>query len=380
MMKVLHIGKYYPPYFGGTEKVTFDLVEGLNNTNFNVDVLCSNHENNGNHFTEGLYSIYRVKTIGEVASTSISVGFSSLLKKIQNEYDLIHVHLPNPLANLAIFLTRPKCKIIIHWHLDIINRPILLKLYSPLQDWLLNRSDKIVATSQNYIDGSKYLQKHKNKTNYIPLGIDITDLEVDDAVVARIKKRFMNKKIVFGLGRLINYKGFEYLIEAAKDFDEDIVTIVGGVGKLERELKQRINNNNLQDKVVLLGKIPFNELGAYYRACDLFCLPSITKNEAFGLVQIEAMAFGKPIVSTNIDGSGVPWVNKNNVTGKVVSPKNSKEIAIAINSILSNEQTIKRYSQNCIKRYNELFTKDKMILEFTKLYLGTLNRESPPIL
>ncbi|MGZ2369849.1 glycosyltransferase [Ancylomarina sp. YFZ004] len=367
-MKVLHIGKFYPPYFGGIEKVNFDLVEGLNSSNFSVDVLCSNHDTNGNHFTEEMYSIYRVKTIGVVASTPISVGFSSLLKKIQNEYDLIHIHLPNPLANLAVFLTRPKCKIIIHWHSDIVKQKILLKLYSPLQNWLLNRADKIVATSPNYIDGSKYLQKFKNKTNYIPLGIDILELEVDYAAVTRIRNEYRNKKIVFGLGRLIYYKGFEYLIDAAKDFDENIVVLIGGVGKLERELKQRINDNNLQDKVVMLGKIPFNELGAYYKACDLFCMPSIEKSEAFGVVQIEAMAFGKPIVSTNIHGSGVPWVNKDNVSGKVVSPKDSKKLGNAIKSILSDDKIYEEYSKNCFVRYQELFTKEKMLVNFTSLY------------
>ena len=371
-MKILHIGKFYPPYFGGIEKVSFDLVEGINDSENTVDVLCSNHEKNGHHFSDETYQIYRVKTIGILAATPISIGFASLLKRIQNEYDIIHVHLPNPLANLAVFLTRPKCKIILHWHSDIVKQKILLKLYSPLQNWLLKRADKIVATSPNYINGSKYLQKFIAKTNFIPLGIDVSELKVQSSVVARIHEEYEGKKIVFSLGRLIYYKGFEYLIEAAKLLDSETVILIGGVGKLQVQLQQLIIVNKLQDRVKLLGKIPFKELGAYYKACDLYCMPSIEKSEAFGVVQIEAMAFGKPIVSTNILGSGVPWVNKDGYSGKVVEPKNSKELASAIKFVLSDKEQYAMYSRNSLKRYNEYFTKVKMVERFKEFYVETI--------
>lgn len=367
-MKVLHIGKFYPPYFGGIEKVNFDIVEGVNCNKIKVDVLCSNHERNKNFELDRNYKIFRVNTFKVLASTPISPRLPFVLKKIQDNYDIIHIHLPNPLANLAVFLTKPKSKIILHWHSDIVKQKFLLKFYAPLQNWLLNRADKIVSTSPFYIQGSKYLQKFKAKTVSIPLGVDIEELKFSDIEVNFIKKKYESKKIVFALGRLIYYKGFEYLIDAAKIIDENIIILIGGVGKLEKELKQKIVDNDLQEKVVLIGKIAFHKLGSYYKACDLFCLPSIEKSEAFGVVQIEAMAFGKPIVSTNIKGSGVSWVNKNDVSGKIVNPKDAKDLGTAINLILSDHKTYDKYSKNSFSRFNELFTKKKMIDNFSNLY------------
>ena len=125
----------------------------------------------------------------------------------------------------------------------------------------------------------------------------------------------------------------------------------------------------MEDKVKLLGKIPFEELGAYYQICDIFCLPSTERSEAFGVVQIEAMAFGKPVISTSIKGSGVDWVNLNNISGIVVPPKDANKLAEAIIELLTDEKKYQQLSIGSRKRYEEVFTKGKMVAEFEKLYL-----------
>ena len=366
-MKILHIGKFYPPYFGGIEKVNYDIVEGLNAEGIQTDVLCSNHIK-GDTFSEIFYKIYRTHTLKVIASTPLSFSLIRTLNKIQNNYDIIHVHLPNPMANLAVFLTHPKSKIILHWHSDIIKQKKILKLYSPLQTWLLKRADKIVITTPTYLEGSDSLKKYINKIVCIPIGIDSKELFIDQNILNVLKNKYQGNKVVFSLGRLIYYKGFEYLIDAARFLPNDIIILIAGIGELKEKLQDQIFNHNLQNKVKLLGKIPFEELGAYYELCDIFSLPSTERSEAFGVVQIEAMAFEKPIISTSIKGSGVDWVNLNNISGIIVPPKDSKKLAEAITELLTNENKYQQLSIGAKKRYEEIFTKEKMVHSFKKLY------------
>ena len=329
--------------------------------------LCSNH-NKGNAFSEIPYKTYRSHTFKVIASTPLSCSLITTLRKIQDNYDIIHVHLPNPMANLAIFLTQPKAKIILHWHSDIIKQKSLLILYSPLQSWLLKRADKIVITTPTYLEESNTLKKYKNKITCIPIGIDSQELSIDRNTLNVLKNKYQGNKIVFSLGRLVYYKGFEYLINAARFLPNDIIILIAGIGELKEKLQDQIFNHNLQNKVKLLGKIPFEELGAYYELCDIFCLPSTERSEAFGVVQIEAMAFEKPIISTSIKGSGVDWVNLNNISGIIVPPKDSKKLAEAITELLTNENKYQQLSIGAKKRYEDVFTKEKMVHSFKKLY------------
>ena len=370
-MRILHIGKFYPPYFGGIEKVNYDIVEGLNIEGVQTDVLCSNHDK-GNAFSEIPYKTYRSHTFKVIASTPLSCSLITTLREIQDNYDIIHVHLPNPMANLAIFLTQPRAKIILHWHSDIIKQKSLLILYSPLQSWLLKRADKIVITTPTYLEGSNTLKKYKNKISCIPIGVDSQELSIDWNTLNILKNKYQGNKIVFSLGRLVYYKGFEYLIDAARFLPNDIIILIAGIGELKEKLQEHISKHNLQDRVKLLGKIPFEELGAYYQLCDIFCLPSTERSEAFGVVQIEAMAFGKPVISTSIKGSGVDWVNLNNVSGIIVPPKDTNRLAEAIMELLTDEKKYQLLSIGAKKRYEEVFTKDKMVDSFKSLYLEIL--------
>ncbi|MFK8302436.1 glycosyltransferase [Capnocytophaga stomatis] len=372
-MKVLHIGKFYPPYFGGIEKVNYDIVEGLSEQGVMVDVLCFNHKK-GQEATSNKYKIYRANTLKVIASTPLSLNFIFLLKKIQYQYDIIHIHLPNPMANLAVYLTRPKAKIVLHWHSDIIKQKNILKIYKPLQNWLLKKANKIVITTPTYLEESEALLKYKDKTVCIPIGIDSNEIIIDQAYLRKMKDNYKGKRIVFALGRLIYYKGFKYLIDSAKYLPNNIVILIAGEGELEEKLQRQIEINHLKEKVKLIGKISRNQLGSYYALCDVFCLPSVERSEAFGVVQIEAMAFAKPIISTNIKGSGVNWVNQNNISGITIQPKNVKALAESILSILSNEDKYEILAQGAKQRYVELFTKDKMIEKIKNLYIKITER------
>lgn len=368
-MKVLHYSKFYPPVFGGIEKVAYDLVEGMTRRNIHGDVLCFNKD--GSSVDEKARSGYRIVRSGifaTIASTPLSLSNLARFAGMAPAYDVIHIHMPNPVANLAVFLTRPKAKIVLHWHSDIVKQKQILKLYDPLQQWLLRRADAIIATSPPYVDSSPWLQAYLDKVTVIPLGTEVSDLPCDPETIAAIKQEVGGRKIVFSLGRLVYYKGFEYLIEAAARLPDDTVVVIGGVGELEQSLREKVEALGLSGKVMLIGGIPFKRLGAYFAACDVFCLPSLERSEAYGVVQMEAMYFGKPVVSTAIPGSGVSWVNKHEDSGLIVPPADSEALASALSGILQDDALKERLGRNAKRRYDELFSVDKMVDLTTALY------------
>lgn len=365
-MKVLQVSKFYPPVHGGIEQVAFDISEGVvKNNGQSVDVLCVDPIGKREDDTRHRYKIYREKLFAQLFSTPLSFSLIRRWRAIRNQYDVIHVHLPNPLAVLALFLFPPKGKIILHWHSDIVKQKKLLKLFAPLQKWILDRSTSIIVTSPVYGKSSPTLQPYQDKIVCIPIGVDTHVMPLNDELEKKIKQQYHNKKIVFSLGRLVYYKGMEYLIDAAKELPEDYVILIGGTGPLIDTLKQKVSQDGLSEKVILLGSINYSDLASYYKACDVFCLPSIHESEAFGVVQLEAMSFSRPLVSTNIPRSGVAWVNQHNETGIVVEPNDAQALAKGIVSVVQGSET---YSKGAKTRFETMFTKELMVKNIIDLY------------
>ena len=219
---------------------------------------------------------------------------------------------------------------------------------------------------------SPFLQSLSLHKLCIPIGIDPIIPNQEKSAV--IREKYKGKRIVFSLGRIVEYKGYKYLIEAAKYLQDDYIILIGGNGPLKLKLQYFIEANHLCNKVELLGRISDDDLPAYYGACDLYVLSSIWKTEAFGIVQIEAMSCGKPVVATKIAGSGVSWVNEDGVSGINVEPENAEEIAKAIVSILSDKESYCRFSQGAKNRYDTLFRKELMIDKCVELYKSLINK------
>ena len=375
-MRILQLGKFYPVK-GGIEKVMYDLTFGLSSKKIHCDMLCTIEKNYQeiklNDYGKIICCPYFVK----FAATTFSIKLITKLRRIANSYELIHIHHPDPMACLALYLSGFKGDLILHWHADVVKQKRLMKLYKPFQTWLLKRASLIIGTSPFYINNSSFLKEFKYKTTYLPIGVD--KLEPKEDKVKIIKKQFENKKIIFSLGRLVDYKGFKYLIDAARYLSDDYIVLIAGDGPNRQEFEEQIYKFKLNNRVKLLGYISDEYKENLFGACDVFCLPSIHKAEAFGIVQIEAMSIGKPIVTTKIDGSGVHWVNLNGVSGINVTVKSSIELSLAIKEILSDEETYKNYSLNAKSRFNYLFTKKEMINKCISIYNENLrlsNEES----
>jgi len=371
-MKVLQLGKHYPFSFGGIEKFYYDLAEELVENNITCDIFCANETKNNKIFDLGKIKVISYGRFAFKASTSLSFKIFPLLKRYIDDYDILHVHLPDPMITLALYFLNPKKPIVIHWHSDIVKQKYLKAMFQPFQTWLLKKSSLIIATSPNYIESSMDLKPFKNKCISIPSGFNPSRLSVDDNLLEDLRNKYKHKKIIYSFGRMTEYKGFEYLIESAKYLSDEYLIIIAGGGD-SAKYKQLASKLGVSNKIEFLGRIDDSEVGAYYELCDLFVLSSISRNEAFGLVQCEAMYFSKPIVSTNIEGSGVSYVNLHNKTGLIVEIKNPIELAKAYKKIIDNKEMYNEFSKNSKERFNRLFHIKSISKEIIKKYKELLN-------
>ena len=363
-MKILQLGKFYP-IEGGVDKVMLDLTMGLSERGMTCDMLCAANGDAQVVKLNDYGSIVATKTAFKLAATYFSFAMVSYMRKHAAEYDVVHIHHPDPMACFALYLSGYKGKVVLHWHSDILKQKTLLKFYKPFQSWLIKRADKIVGTTPVYVAQSKALSDVQDKVDYIPIGVE--DVSLSPADEQKIRSRYPNKKIVYSLGRLVGYKGYEYLVKAAQYLPDDYVILIGGRGPLMDSLQNLINELGVSDKVKLLGYIRSEEFASYYKACDVFCLSSIWKTEAFAIVQVEAMSCSKPVVATQIPESGVSWVNKQGYSGINVPIMDAKALSEAILRI-TDEREYNQYSANARNHYITNFSYSKMIDRCVMLY------------
>lgn len=374
MARILQLGKFYP-IKGGVEKVMEIFAKGLAERGYASDMLCASHDGETEDIPLGRHSrLMRTKSWLKVAATMISPAMIWRLRRICRNYDLIHIHAPDPMATLALFCSGYRGKVVLHWHSDILKQKVLLRFFAPLQNWLIHRADLILGTSPVYVEESPFLRKVQHKTSYLPIGVDPYPWLGDE--IADLRAKYAGKKIIFNVGRLVPYKGYQYLIEAMSYLPEEYILLIGGRGPLQQELEAQIASLGLQGRVEMLGFISDRMMPAYFGACDVFCLSSTIKTEAYAIVQVEAMSLGRPIVATKIPESGVPWVNEDGVSGINVPVSDARALAEAIQRICSDPELWKRYSEGARERFFNVFTKDDMINRLLEIYTELLGLES----
>lgn len=366
-MRILHLGKFYPPAHGGVERVIAELVEGCNAAGLQTDVLCANEilktQTTTYRIGKMSYTIMRAASFGKLARTAIAPMMIAHLRSLAAQYDIIHVHHPDPMAALALFLVRPKAKIVLQWHADIVRQKRLLRFYAPLLRWLIRRADVVVGATRAHIEDSDYTPLFAPKGRVIPYSI--TPLAPQENCI-ELDKRFFN---VFALGRLVYYKGFAYLIDAANALDESFRIFIGGDGALYRNLSEQIVRHNLQNRVFLLGALSTQEICNYFEQCDVFVLPSIERTEMFGIVQLEAMGFGKPVVATKIERSGVHDVNVDMQSGLIVPACDSQALAGALRTLKDDKALYTQLAQGARERIRA-FLPEQIIPQWHALYRG----------
>lgn len=351
-MRILHLSKFYPPEPGGIENFVFDLANVQVRHGHEVYVISHQPASGKPGVHEILHGVRldRLRTFGQVAYAPVCPGFFFQLRAVIRQFrpDVIHAHVPNVSAFWLLFL-RKTPPIILHWHADVVpsridrKMAVLYRFYKPWETALLEKADVVIATSRAYLDASAPLRRFRQKCHVVPLGLD-PDRLAHNADISRYYDepgRSDENFTVLAVGRFAYYKGFQYLVAAAGKMPGVRFVIVGD-GPAYPAIKGLVDGNGLQGRVTLPGSVGRETLMGLFRTCDVFCLPSVERTEAFGLVLLEAMYFGKPLITTAIPGSGVSTVNRHNETGLQVPPENPEALAGAIGFMKNHPELRKK--------------------------------------
>lgn len=367
-MKVVHLYKdYYPPVFGGIEQTVSRLARGAVRAGHEVTVLCSAHgaRRDLDEVVDGV-RVIRCAEWARVASTPICPGMPGRLARL--EADVLHLQFPSPPGEVSCLLTHQRTPMVVSYQADITRQAAVLPLYRPVIHAVLGRARVIMAASPQYIEHSAFLRHHRVRCRVVPLGIELepfANLAGFDAEAAVLRARYGGGPLVIFVGRFRYYKGLRVLLRAMSAVRGTLV-LVGGGGE-ESELRRLHVELGLGNRVHFAGSLDDTGLLAHYRAADVAVLPSILAAEAFGLVLIEAMASGLPVVSTEL-GTGTSFVNRHGETGLVVPPGDPAALAEALNLLLADPELRQRMGLAGIRRAREVFSADRMVATVLDVY------------
>jgi rhamnosyl/mannosyltransferase len=364
-IRVLHIGKYYPPYRGGMESHLESLSNELNRL-VDLEVIVANTSwRTAKEIVDGI----KVTRVGKLFDLQSAPICPDLVRKIRAaKSDIIHIHWPNPSAVLAYLASGHRGRLVITYHSDVVRQRTLAAAFTPLLRAALKRAAAIIVSSPNYIDGSYVLPEFRDRCRVIPFGVsgDYFD-QFDPQVVKRIRAEY-GPRIVLGVGRMVYYKGFEHLVRAMTEVDGHLLLI--GRGPLREPLTQLAEEIGVTENVTFLSEV--NDIRPYYQAADVFALSSVMRSEAFGIVQLEAMACGKPVVNTQLD-SGVTFVSPHGVSGLTVPPADAAALGASINELLDQPEWRAQLGAGARARVAQNFTVEKMVQSTFELYQQTVN-------
>jgi len=313
-LRIMHLGKYYPPVRGGIETVVETLGRGEAEW-AESSALVLNERCATTFEHRGGVAVRRVRTIARAGSVGLAPTLPFWLARA--EADILVLHEPNPMALVAYFLARPRIPLVVWYHSEVVRSKWKYQLlYEPFLEFALRRATRIVVASPPLREVPA-LARYRDKCAVVPFGLSLERYRPGTAPsLESIKKRVGRATFLF-VGRLVPYKGVDVLLRAVAGLDAE--TVIIGDGPLRSSLESLARNLGISERVNFLGEVAADELLDWYYACDVFVLPSVTRAEAFGYVQLEAMACAKPVVSTRVP-SGVAWVNRDGETGLTVAP------------------------------------------------------------
>jgi glycosyltransferase involved in cell wall biosynthesis len=351
MLKILQLCKFFPPHFGGIETVSNNLMMDLTSLELPNTVLAFGLENSYREhvdtMTKSKCSIFVAKSLILLGSLPLSFHYFRTYKKIKKDYDVLIVHLPNPFAAICILLSGFNGNVLLYWHSDVVNKGIMGYFLTPIEILLIKRADAVLAPTIAHINSSKYSKLFKFKSHVVSYPVDRSIL--DCAKYQRNIPKVISKPVrILAIGRLVEYKGLSFLIRAVSLLNFDFKLDIIGDGPLRSSLINLVYDLNLSHKVFIHGSISDAHREVFLMEANIFCLPSVSKAEMFGMVQLEAMAHGIPVISTDIQGSGVAIFTLDSGGGVVVEPSNSVALAKAINKLVSNPSFYNKLSMSGI--------------------------------
>lgn len=373
-LRIVHAAKYYPPVPGGMETVIGDLCRGTAQE-WDVRAIAAHDRPETVHERLEDVTVTRVARQGVAASVPLCPSYPWHLWRAAA--DCVVLHEPNPIAGASLFLRTPARRLIIWHHSDLLRPAWAPPTYGRIvQRALYRRADCVIVSSPNLAAASPLVQQAR-RVAVVPFGIELARFQ---SVTGEVEQRAAALRastrgpVVLFVGRFVYYKGLEVLIDAMRQCDGTL--LLAGDGPLEPALRARVAAHGMEARVRFLGRVPDADLPACYRAADLFVLPSIAHTETFGVVQIEAMASGLPVISTRLP-TGVPWVNQDGISGLTVEPQEVHGLAAAIRRLATDDEERTRLARGAVARAQAHFSRARMLALFRDVVERVVHEPAP---
>jgi rhamnosyl/mannosyltransferase len=375
-LRVTMVNKYYwPPHLGGVEAVVRHLSEGLVTlADADVRALVAGEGRERLEETIGGVRVVRLPRQMALSSAPVAAAMPGALRdELRGPYppDVINLHAPYPWGELSFLAANPRPAAVVLYHSDIVRQRRMLAAYKPFLERFLDRVDLIITSSPDMIRHSPFLAPRAHKCRVVHFGLPLERLTTP-AVLARatqLRAAHGGRRLVLFVGRLVYYKGADVLVRAMADVDADLILV--GSGPLAAELRALAAEAGVAGRTTFVPTPADEELAAWYHAADVFCLPSVARSEAFGLVQIEAHACGTPVVSTSLT-TGVPYANPHGVTGLVVPPGDAVALGGALRRLLGDDLLRVRLGGQAKARALSQFTIPRMVEQTLGVYAEAL--------
>jgi O-antigen biosynthesis rhamnosyltransferase len=370
-LKILHFYKtYLPDSYGGVEQFIYQLARGCAQQGMEVNVLSLSSDVIDERSLFDNHVSHRVRKNLEIASTGISIRSFAKFAALARMTDVIHYHHPWPFADIVHFATGVSKPSVLTYHSDIIRQQRWMSLYKPLMNRFLGSTDRIVATSQNYLETSPTLMAFREKTEVIPIGLDRLTYPTPDASRLARWRRQLSEKFFLFVGVLRYYKGLHILIEANRGLDFSLVIV--GAGPIEAELREHASDVGLTN-VTFLGAISEIDKVALFILSYAVVFPSHLRSEAFGISLLEGAMFGKPMISSEI-GTGTSYINDHEKTGLVVPAADPGALRGAMRFLIDNPARAEEMGHQAFLRYQKYFSAGQMVDRYTNLYRQVISQ------
>jgi len=375
-MKVALVAPYFFPHIGGVESHVLALARELSRKGHEVQVFTSKHADLKEFDAVDGIPVRRVPVSSMLFDTPLTPKLMPVLQA--EKWDIIHAHSPPPMSSYyaARAAARSSVPLVYTHHCDpeipsLLGRTVSWVYYRTLLSYTLRHAARIIVYTESYAATSYALWKHP--TAHVPTGLDLGRFgPQNDGAAIRKKHGLEGKKVVLFVGRLTAHKGIQTLIEAAAMTGPEVKYLLVGPGEFPASWSRRLRQLKVEDRLVLAGKVAEAELPAYYAACDLLVLPSVSRLEAFGLVLVEAMASRRPVVAS--DMPGVREVIKDGKTGLLCEPFNADDLAAKIGAIVSNAEEAAGMGAAGRKLAEERYSWEVIGEKIEKVYKEVLNR------
>ncbi|KKG09295.1 glycosyltransferase family 4 protein [Methanosarcina sp. 2.H.A.1B.4] len=376
-MKILQVCPYFYPYLAGQERYVLQLSKKLSKHGDHVEVFTTNHLALPRFELIEKIPVHRFNMISAPLNNPISIDFLNAFNKMKS-FDVIHIHNEHSFVSLmtCLYNTVLKKPIVLTCHGQLkfgsSFKDLFEKLYSKtIGRFIFNSATKIIALSEddkNYIAGFGI---NDDKILILPNAIDVDYLETcvsNSEIYNELRSKFVDKKLVLYVGRIIPRKGIEYLIKSigiVVKKNKNVLFVLIGDGEYKKTAEQLCEETGVSDHVLFLSGLSDESLFSYYKLSDIFILPSLS--EGLPTTILEAMYFNTPVISTDIPGIRshfkemailIPPKNEHELAEKIIKLFDENELAstLSINGkkYVFNNYTWNKVSESCLKIYNSI--------------------------